>query len=424
MVRLDLYFKVITGVFFLYLFLGYSAQIITIGGIPIAEMLLIIGVAIIIATSRLYLRESILLPFYLLILTIFAITALRLTKDVQDHGIFAIRDASHYIDMLALLIAARIGKSRLNDIASRAHYIAILCLLYFALYFFRENSPVIYNPHGVGVYLLNYVAFPTLAISIIFSALATAHSAGNRWTILITLACLIALGMLIQIFQARLIYIQVVACACVYFMIKPTHLRYLPFALALVLPSLLLSSALGESFGRLGVGLNLETLLQHIYSIAGIGSDNFDNAASGLDLRSDWWSTIFSDISNHPELIFFGKGFGVPLTDFMIANDIQVRELHNSYLSTFARQGLPIFILVSIVWFLIFSLVLKVLLRIRKNGITSANDTLALACSLYLVNVWIFALAEDAFEKPAFSFPFYFCAGLLISNMRSNRRIK
>jgi hypothetical protein len=108
----------------------------------------------------------------------------------------------------------------------------------------------------------------------------------------------------------------------------------------------------------------------------------------------------------------------MPLTDFVIAGDIQVRELHNSYMSVLARQGLFIGIFVFSIWFLAVKFSLKNILN--KNPIGSSSVIgFSIFCSFYIVNVLIFAMAEDAFEKPMFAVPFYFMFGILLRLQRN-----
>lgn len=419
MAYLNLYSIFLFAAFIFYLFLGYSAQVFTIGPIPIAEGMILIGSLLVFFFTPYFLRSPDRKFIFIAVILIFSISMMRVLSSIEEYGFFAIRDASHFIDMTAILLGILTPISYWIRNTLFIKTFILLVFLYFALYFIGDLLPTVYNPHGGGVYLFTYITYPTLAIATSFALLIYSESLSRSHRFIVGILILIFLALIIQIFQARLIYVQLLASTLIYLYLRPSSIKYLPIFLIAGLAFLTLTSSFGGSYGRLGIGMNIDTLLDHFASMLGIESESFGHAASGVGLRELWWAKTFQDWRDNNFLFLIGKGFGMPLTDFKIAGDIVVRELHNSYLSVITRQGLFIALMVYFLWFYLLYHIFFSLKTIKQNKMDYYSSSIFLFLSLYMINVWIFSLAEDGFEKPAFSFPFYLIAGLLISlNLR------
>lgn len=410
-----------------YLLFGYAAQIVTISGVPLGEAAILLVLAtLLISAARLIVAKKV-LSIVVLASVISLCSILRAGLQATEYGIFAIRDATHFIDMLSL-VAVYFGSKNLTQEKSLRLYNTLLFLacVYLFMYFVRSVAPAVIpkisNPHGGSVSLLSYIAFPTLFISLAFSVFsAKSYSQFKRHRTPIVFTILLLLMLVIQIFQARLIYIQLVASLCIYVFLKPKTTKLLPLYLIFALFFLLALAPIGAEFGRLKLSLDLDNLTSHLYSIFGVDrSAEFSGAASGVDLRFGWWENLYEKVTENFITILFGLGFGLPLTDFVISGGIVVREVHNSSISILGRQGIVGFLSVLVLWYWLCKVVVFHLKRAKRGG----QHPLVLFGCYYLINVWIFSLAEDAFEKPCFAIPFYGIAGYLLIEFARAKKLQ
>lgn len=403
-----------------YLMFGYSAQVVTIGGIPMAEIVIAFG-------GMIYLKDILakkmdkgtkIASIAILVSGLYA--AIKLSFDIDENGFFAIRDASHYIEMFAFFVGyGCVLRNPSLDWGKLTRRFFWIMALYFCFYFLKAIAPGVVpevsNPHGETVSLLSYVAFPSVMFAVGFASLirSPAVMGGGRKRALVAFFAII---LAVQLFQARILYFQLFACLIVGIYLRPRWMLYAPYMLLASLALLVVMAPLGQEFGRLGVSLDIDTLGSHFLSILGIEEGPFAASASGVDLRFEWWRDIFNKLMATPYNLTFGLGFGMPLTPFEITGGIAVREVHNSVISIAGRQGVFGLSIVGLIWAVLAVRIAATMMRIKRR--VQQHDYVVVTISLFLINTWIFSTAEDAFEKPCFAFPFYMLAGILFALTR------
>ncbi len=185
-------------------------------------------------------------------------------------------------------------------------------------------------------------------------------------------------------------------------------------ALFLGLIIIILLPTLGLQFeGRLGQVVSIDFIYNHFMAIFGVDSAGLEGAASGVGQRIGWWLNIYEKWSVDLSTMLFGLGFGMPLMDFAIADGVVAREPHNSYISVLARTG----IIGACFWLFIHYILLKIWRQLfiftREMHYKKINSLLMLFM-VYFVFIWMYAIGEDAFEKPYNSIPYYFFWGMIL----------
>jgi O-antigen ligase len=111
--------------------------------------------------------------------------------------------------------------------------------------------------------------------------------------------------------------------------------------------------------------------------------------------------------------LLFGLGFGIPLTEKQVMAGVFIREPHNSYISVAARLGL----LGIAAWLAMHLALLGAWLRAfrlhRDAGDRTGQNRLVLLL-VFFASLWIIALAEDGFEKPFNTVPYYLAWGIVL----------
>lgn len=406
------------ALFFLIL-LNYGVQVRTFGGIPFGEWVLIFGLLATFSTRE-WNAPPRFHPAFLLATLFFLAALIHLAFDAPNYGLWAFRDASHAIEMTAILIGARLPIGVWMWIGSKFRMITLVVAAYSASYLLREQIwsilPSQVSSAGAEVVLAHYISTPTLLIVLSFSALALEP---RRETQLVIFSVLVFSA--IVFFQSRTTYLQIGAGTIWLAATNRESARQLLIALALCVALLALLPYTGLQIpGRLGVDFDLSALIRHVQAISGESTDGFEAAAEGVSHRQDWWRAILERNSQSVMLQFFGTGYGLPLIDYVLDGGVIVREPHNSYMSAYGRLGLlGVLLLVSIH----LSLLVAAYSSIHKArwiasttniDLTFARSFLVLA-SNFMIAVIIFAIGEDGFEKPFFAVPFYFLAGGVIN---------
>jgi hypothetical protein len=165
--------------------------------------------------------------------------------------------------------------------------------------------------------------------------------------------------------------------------------------------------------GRLVQDVSVNFFIKHFMSIFGVANVGVEQAAWGVTQRIDWWASIYNRLTANWSNLLFGLGYGFPLIDFHVTGGIPVREPHNSYLSFIARSGL--------IGLIFFAWVHLLLLRVWHVSYQNCKDlswelgaNRLLVLMIYFVLIWVFALGEDAFEKPFNAIPYYFFWGVIL----------
>jgi len=384
------------------------------GGVPIGEIVLIFSLATInyLVVFRDLSEILLLVPFVLW----WVVGIGQALAQVPEYGFWALRDASPVIESLFLIVgfafAAR--TETLEKFFGWLPRIIAFGCLYALLYPWREAlaglSPTITAGAGYETHLL----FHFQGVSnLLIMAFCYILLFGRRTWLEYALAFSV-LAFAVFMWQARTIYLQVIAVYILFFAFRRDAFHRGLLAVVVMILFLLVVPIIGwKIVGRLDQPASFEFISNHILAIFGIERAGVEGAASGVPLRIGWWTDLYNSWTGSLGNTFFGIGYGIPLTNFTGGTGAVVREPHNSYISILARIGL--------IGAISFCWMHFMLLRAWWRGYRQCEDLewsegqnrfLLLLVSFVLI--WVEALGEDAFEKPFFAIPYYFFWGVVI----------
>ncbi|MGH1418877.1 MAG: O-antigen ligase family protein [Hyphomicrobiaceae bacterium] len=387
-------------------------------GIPIAELLIAAFLATLIFEVRHIKAFATVAPLTFLLIW-WGHGGVQAVKGLQQHSIWALRDASHMIDSLFIWIGFVVASvpGFLDRFSHALRLMLIIGAIYMLGYPFRDQlaalSPTITAPAGYSAPILfNYTGGSIVPMTAAVQILL------DRTRLFFIPSVVVAGGIIafaVVLLQQRSTYLQLIALFFVLAFIRPRDVMRLSFGMVLAALALVLILSTGiEITGRLGEKFSLDFLVNHFAAIWGEKSGGaIDSAASGVGQRLAWWTKIWEDVTVGARTLTFGLGYGIPLTDFSDVSGTQVREPHNSTISTFARLGLigiiSLFAIQAFLareWFRLYKF-----LR-RRGDQVWANNLLIMAA--FFISVWVYSIGEDAFEKPFSAVPYYFFWGVIL----------
>jgi len=407
---------------FLYLALNYGFMVVRIPptegtGVPVGELVLLFSLATIHYPTLIGQMKKVVNPApFLLFVTLGLVGAL---KGVSDYGMWAMRDATHEIEALYLLVGFAVA-GRLEWMQKIFHWIPLL--LVFAVLFgftfpiremLQAAGPSITGAQGQRVPMAQYLNTYTLTLWAVMMLVLWER---NIKFINYVLLSGFLIAYVVFVYQSRTIYLQVVGLMLLMAWKKPEINRKLLMAVLLFLIILVIISVTGiEIKGRLGEKVNLDFLLGHLKAIVGVDSDSagVKGASEGVGLRIGWWINIYHDMISSLQSLFFGLGFGIPLTNFHDNFNSIVREPHNSYISVTARMGL--IGLATMVWmYLSFLRAWNAAYKRCVELDWEEGKNILLFFLSYFILIWIFSMTEDGMEKPFNAISFYFFWGVVL----------
>ena len=385
-------------------------------GVPFGELLLLCYV-LWLADVRFLLRFSrvvMLLPFLLW----WGLGFGQLFINLPEHGMWAFRDATHVIESLFLwggfVFAAREENiERFFRWLPTLLTIGVVCgLTYPFREFFQSLSPAIISPAGNEVTI--FFQYINMSVIILMAAAYLMIVRPKTFVIGPLLLAPLLLAYAVAFFQARTVYLQVIAMLLLFAWQYRNSFVKMFSSLMLSALAFLIVSAFGiQLTGRLGGAVSLEFVVAHFGTIMGEGSGELAGAAGGVDPRIRWWIDIWQRVTSSLGNLLFGLGYGEPLVNFVNREGSVVREPHNSYISIFARigvVGLFAFVwmhaILLIVWFRTMRLCRQAKYRIGQERL--------LVLFIFFMLIWIVGIGEDAFEKPFNTIPYYFFWGVVL----------
>ncbi len=388
------------------------------GGLPIGEIVLVMALATINYTT-VFGRMSHLVPLAPFMIW-WAFGVSRALYDFGAYGAWALRDAAHVVESLFILVGfAFAGDPKAFDRFFRwLPKLLFAAVLYGLTYPIQDEvwttiSPTIISGSGFQVPILGSMS--NTALLIIVAAMYLLLFRG-RQPLMVLLAVLL-LGYTMAMFQARTLYLVVIAIFGFLFLYRRSSIGYLAIVVYLAVLLLALLPLLDLRIqGRLGAEFSADFMVQHFLAIFGISSSEYDavtSAAAGIDQRLEWWRNIFEEMLSDPFKLLLGLGYGVPLTDFAGKSGAIVREPHNSYVTVIARTG----IVGAVAWLLVmYSLFRRWHHTFRRcqalRWRTGQNRLMILM--IFFICIWVLAIGEDGFEKPYNIIPFYFFWGIVL----------
>lgn len=410
----------VVGVVLCYLFLNYGFQVVTFPpgrfGVPIGELCLVI--------AMLLCAHRQILPLFASTGAIYAfsawwlICAAHLLYAVPNYGFWAFRDASQFIESGFLYLGFCLSTHEIARLKRYTPWFLLLAVAYGISYplreWLQEFSPVLETASGNEVFLFfTYNTTPALLVLTSFLLILYAGQVLRTERAVVLLLGVSLLGYTVYTFQARTIYLQVIALIMLATLLNARFRRLFPVFAVLLLAFLALFPYLGLDLqGRLGMEAGLGFLGNHLLAIGGVSSEGLEGAAGGIGQRIGWWYGIFLRVSDSWLTALFGLGFGQPLIEFQ-TKGLTVREPHNSVMTMFGRTGV-----IGLTAWLSAQLYLGyVWLRTYRHAVSHGhrNSIVFLRTVLfYAALVWVFSIGEDAFEKPFNAIPYYFLWGCVL----------
>ncbi len=407
----------------LYLLLNYGFMQVRFppvagGGIPIGELVLIFSLLTInYARSIPRLGATVfLVPFFIW----WAFGLSRAFLSVPEYGMWALRDATHVIESLFLLVgfSFAVRAEALARFFDWLPKILIAACIYALGYPFFEIlqswSPMLVGGAGQDVPLLFlYINTAQILLWAVAYIMLFKHGRGiNNKAIFLVAAFLF--GYALFLFQARTIYLQVIALFILFLFYRRKLFGKSIAGVILLFCLLLAMPFIGLQIeGRLGQAVSVEFFINHFLAIGGIESEGLIASAGGVSQRLGWWLNLYDRWTSSASTFLFGLGYGFPLIDFGVAHGVAVREPHNSYISILARIGL----LGGIVWIWMHILMLRVwqsaYKMCRQMRWRDGENRLLILMAFFIIT-WVYAIGEDAFEKSFIAIPYYFFWGIVL----------
>jgi len=339
--------------------------------------------------------------------------------DARAYGFWALRDATHMIESLFLIVGFAFA-TRLSALQQFFRWLPLLLIIgviYALTYpisrFLSPFSPTVLAGAGYKMSLLfNYLNAPIILITAAIGLLLFSRSYVEQQRNL--LIAVLLLGFTIFLFQARTIYLQLIALIGLFAIYRRDVFgKSLIGILFLVIFLMALPLLDLQIKGRLGQTLSFEFLLNHFLAIGGIATPGLEGSAKGVSQRLDWWKSIYEQLTAGFIPLLTGLGYGIPLTDFYVGPGRIVREPHNSYISIVGRLGL----IGLFAWLWMHAMLLIVWQRCYKLcqhlGWRDGENYLLVLMSFFVL-IWVFSLGEDGLEKPFNAIPYYFFWGIVL----------
>lgn len=414
----------------LYLVLNWGFMLVRLppgggaSGVPVGEILLFLFFVSVsdVKWLRPFARVIFVFPF----LVWWMLGLGRALAGVPEHGMWALRDATHVVESLFLWVGFVFAAKpeSIDRFFSWLRRVLLIASLYGLTYPFVEFliplSPTIDAAAGYTTTILFQYRNTSLLMLMEAARRFMARSRSLNLGSLLFASLLLAAA--IGLFQARTNYLQLIAFMMLMAWLRRSALGKIGLALTLGMLGLVFVSVSGiEITGRLGEAISVEFLIRHFLAIFGIENEGVVGAARGVGQRLDWWIIIWQQVTSDVWHMLFGLGYGMPLVDFRGLQDTVVREPHNSYLSIFGRIGFIGIVafswghlLLLRIWFRAYRLCLSARYVIGQDRL--------LILMVFFVFVWVFSLGEDAFEKPYVAIPYYFFWGVILHYYRHLRR--
>ena len=397
---------------------GFENLAIHLGGFPliISYGLMYASMAFAVFSCRHTISRTLKEPAMTCIFAFLFLTVLHLVVDIPRYGLWAVRDASMFLDGIFLLLGL-LWSMKHSSVMLLLKWLMVVFLLNLGYSFLMpwEDALSSWSPKSgvfvmtpiVGTYRGNQVFL--LLGALFFILLARYVVRWPRW-ILLLLAAAQLFGL--AILQARAEYVGILVSLIVFlFLGEIGKFSKLLSLLAPPLIVILILTTVGiEISGRIGP-VNLAFFKEHILSIGGVEG----TPGSSVEGRAGWIDQAMQHFWPNP---VFGEGFGLPLIDFRDARSgNMVRQPHNSSVSVLARLGVVGFA----VW-VIFNL--RVLIQfIRGFRQRSSWNSLLSNLLLWLFLVYLIEMinisTEAGLEFPSSDIPFLFFVGLALGLVSS-----
>jgi len=404
--------KLVFLVSIIYLILDNSVLAPVIFGFPIGitgELILIPLMTFYIFTSKV--KVNLIL---ILILLWNFFTVISIIKSFPYYGLQSLRSATYCIDSNYIIIGSIIAQNNLKrskfpNILWKVLFVANVYLLFLPFSSFLLNfTPKLTAFSGYSVPILFTYSNSSFLSSTFFFSENSFPLNGQKN--IVKIISFLSLLFTFTYKAARYNYFVIFVLSIYSFLKKPKKIiRFsLYFLIGFILISLFLT--LGIRFSSRGSGIeSIGFFYDHFLSSFGISTSFNDGDSAGFFLRISWWINSFERLFSSIRNFIFGLGQGIPLTTFVNDNGIPVRDLHNSFIQIFIRDGL---IGISIFSALHIKLISNVMHNIRITRYEKINNFYQTSF-LFILAILINCLMQNTLEVAHRAIPYYFLFGLI-----------
>lgn len=427
--NLDLWKGMVLTALAFYIILNYGFENLAfrVGPVPVVvgESLMFGAFGIVILRYRgRVLKRAAKDPPFICLLILLGLAFLHLLWDVPHFGLYALRDASIYVESLFFFLGSIWARDEKNTQTLLNWFVLVFLgnMFYNALFplslklqSLSPNSGVFQTVPIIG----HFQDSPLFLVAgaLFFLWLGRRVSGMSRG--LLWFFAVIQLGEL-GILQTRSAYVGLGLILLLLLVFGEA--RKARQVMGVVLAGLLALVVLIKGVLVLGVTISgrvgpvdfgfLEEQAKSVFSVAQEGGGMEDDAD-----RKDWYGQVWQGITASTMTMVWGEGFGEPLIDFRsYAKGIAVRQPHNSTLSVLARLGLMGLAVWAIFHFLILRSFYKGLRARSLLDDVSADLLLWLFC-LYLLFM-VTTSVQPLLEFSHGAVPFYFLMGFALGIVR------
>lgn len=405
-------------IFICNLFFGYGFQILNFFDIPLNYFFLIAGFFLFKINSSLLILKEVNLQIIVLIWIFY--NFVKIIFGVNEYGQIAIRDASFSIDIFFLLISLKLFNmdDPVHEIRKLFKYCFIILIIFILAWFFksffRQFDIKVLSPTSQQSYL--FFNFQTLSFLCAWFSFYLLTFENNKNFFSVVVFLLLTIFTLI-IFQRRSIYL-------IYFSIFIFSLFYNPKSslklLAIILLGLLCLPLLNFANlipeGYLGKADNIYFFIDHIKSIFSnnlLEYDNFKSTQGTAQIRIQWWNEIISTNFSNYFYLFFGREYGIPLTNFIGSKSIIIREPHNMYLTIFARTG----IIGSLIYIILTIKLIKIWIKafkLSKNKLFKNENKILIFLAIFIISIYSGCISDSMLTSNYYSIVFNISWSIII----------
>ena len=230
-----------------------------------------------------------------------------------------------------------------------------------------------------------------------------------------TSCTILLLGTAILWSQSRGIYLALITVLIFLMLADDRASKKILLYVLLAILCLYLLPLLGlEMKGRVGyvsVNFFMDHLMSAVPNIA-LTNPELTGPAGSAQLRISWWTQIVEESLTSVKIFLFGKGFGMPLTQFSAASDIIAREPHNMYISIFARLG----IVGLLIWIWMHITFFKAWRKSYKYAVANnlSEKYILLFLIIYIILILVLSFGESILIYPCHAVPYYFFWGVIL----------
>jgi len=310
-------------------------------GIPISEWLLLLTL---LTTANLRLlgriRDPTLLFPYILWLSYGSILII---FGFFEHGIRAVRDGLPVIEAL-FLYAGFVFADDQRSVAALARWlpkVLAIGVVYCCLHAFKnvitDISPTVTGIQGQDVPLLIHFASTAMLMVVAAAYALDRYRQRNTWSYLVFAATAIALPLIFLPSRTLFLTISVLVA---YFLASSSKNHIPGIVSTIVIGTIIFLGLIALDFESTRLGLSNLTDYKALFIEIFPGMESAQSISSGTSTRLQWWSDIFEQLGSSWSHLVFGLGYGIPLTDLIVEQDVIVYTPHNTIVSVLGRGGL------------------------------------------------------------------------------------